>query len=228
MPRAIERFSMRDFQDACLRDAGLSLDQKDPEAKLFRDFIAGSAVGGTDLVRLTVRGYYKERIVRLLTSTVKQLATAHGEIAAPTIRTFRSRLDHVTAELGSARDDLERLRRLEDPRSRSRDPERFLETIYLQGLIATKVGEIRAFEEQKLTLEEQLSPGRTYSTAIIDRVRFPPRPVSPHVVRNVVVTGFATLLLFLVVVLFFEVFLIRPDAVEEPRRVPGLADSSSP
>ena len=226
MPRAIERLSMKDFQDACLRDAGLSLDQEDPEAKLYRTSVTGTAVGSTDLVRLTVRGHSREAIARLLASTVKQLATAHGEIAAPTIRTLRSRLDHLNAELGSSREDLGRLRRLEDLRTSSREPERFLETVYLQGLIASKVVEIRAFEEQKLTLEEQLSPGRSYSTSIIDRVRVAPRPVSPHVIRNVVVTGLATLLLFLVVLLFVEVFRIRPDAVEEPGRLPGTGQPS--
>jgi subunit length determinant Wzz-like protein len=213
--RAIERFSMKDFQDSCLRKAGLSTREGDPEAELYRSSLTGVAVGNTDLIRVTVRGFSRDAIARLLKATVDQLASTHDEIAVPTIRTLRNRLDHLTAELGLAREDLARLRRREESLNGSRDPERFIETVYLQGLIATKVGEIRAFEEQKLVLDEQLSRGRTYPTAMVDRVGFDLRPVSPHVLRNVVVASLAVLALFVVALLFREAFRTRSPAIEE-------------
>jgi hypothetical protein len=210
IPRAAERFKMRDFQNGILRRAGIPDGEDDPEAKLFRSSLRARMIP-TDLLRIEVHAYSQEKVRRLLEGAVESLRQIHEDLAVPAIQNLNQQAAQVSEALVEARRDLDALRKTEAARAERAAGVPFEASVYLAALVANKIGEVRGLEQRKLVLDEQLNPGRTYPTSVVDRVRVDPKRAAPRLVRDAAAALVGGCLLAFLIIVGWE-----PGATESP------------
>lgn len=178
--RAIERMRIRAFQDATLARIGAATTNDDPRGKLYRDSLKLRQLQGTDFVEIKVRGYSPEESARSIEITVEHLANVHAQLAAPSVERLHRQLNETDANLQRIQQGRERLLASDSLKGAINPGERFAETVYIVNLIAKTDEEIRAIEVQRAALMEQLSPTRTYPTALVEKIHVSEKPVSPR------------------------------------------------
>jgi len=205
--RAIERTKMRGFQNDVLATLKTPNDDLKPIGELFRGSIKVKQLQNTDFLEIRLRAYSPDEAKRWLEATVKQLDIAHQRLAAPSIERLRKQLEEVDQNLRRARKTRDGLQ--ESVSRRSLGPgERFAESVYNANLLVQTNGEVRALEAERAMMLEQLSPTRTYPTALVERIYVSERPVSP---RTGLIVALATLV-GLLAGIFIAYFLDGRDA----------------
>jgi len=222
VPRSVERLRARAFGDTALGKAGLSTSENDPEAKLFRDSLKINQPWNTDVIRISARARSTQRGARLLQEMIDSLRSVHDALLAPSIARYRQDLADAVADWAAARVERERLEGLRQAEKGLAPANRFSESIHLGNLIAAKTAEIQGLEQRRLQLEEALSPAKSHSVLVIDKVRVNPRPVSPKPLRNTLLGAFVGLF-----VAIFGVLLWRGARAGSAQRVPELSPSKS-
>jgi uncharacterized protein involved in exopolysaccharide biosynthesis len=226
--RAAERLRTRQFQDSCLQAAHESAGEYDPVARLYRRSLAARVVPNTDLISLSVRGYSKETSRKLLQATVDTLAQVHAEIAAPAIQNLHSTALQLAQQVREARDDIERLRRLDQARGNLPPGSQFSESAYVAGSLSTRLETLGRLQERQIGLEEQLNPARTYPTSAVDPARVDPDRTTPRLARALMIALAAGLLLGLFLALLRESLAPSLEAAREaPQAMPRVRDERS-
>lgn len=194
--RSIERMKLKTFGDAVLTELKISLDEDNPQARLYRNSLNLKVLGSTDLIRLQVRAYSRQEAISGIEATVNQLRKIHQQMAESSLSLLRQQLAKLKKDIQQVqeeRDGLDNLRLKEGPGYR------FTDKITLSQMLHSKNAELRGFEDRRFALEEQLGPGRTYATSLLDRVYAGEKPVPPQKLLVLVLSAVAGLLIGMLV-----------------------------
>jgi hypothetical protein len=166
------------FENNVLKNLGLSPNTSGSKAGLLRNAL-NVKIEKPDLLYLSIRGTSREMAEQLASATVEELKDVHAKMAEPTIARWRKELDDVTLELERASREFERLSRLLDMQSNSITDRNLYQAVLTSNILFSRETELRGFRERKHTLQEQLSPERTFSTSSWGRTEVSEQPVSP-------------------------------------------------
>jgi hypothetical protein len=189
--RVAERLNSQAFSDALKERLGYPAGDDDPRSRLIDASLRATVLERAVLVVLKVEGLSMDEARRIAEAAVAQLSEAHAPMYRPTV-------ERLTKQLGEIEDDVkriesERLRLLDtmtDNRSAVRAADRFSESVLVGNLLNIRDSELRSLRDRAASINEQLSPERTYPTGPIDRVIVADRPSYPrrsiHAVGGVV------------------------------------------
>lgn len=177
--RAIERLRMRTFQNATLSSLGIPETDIDPSGTLYRHTLNVTQLAGTDFLQIRVRAFSPEESSSWLRATVEHLATVHDGLTAPAVARLRRQSEEMQASLKRIEQIREKLLAASAAKGALQPGERFAESVYHANLLTKTDDDMRAVQTQLDLLYEQLSPSRTYPTALIDKVYVSELPVSP-------------------------------------------------
>jgi uncharacterized protein involved in exopolysaccharide biosynthesis len=166
------------FENNVLKNLGLSPNTSGSKAGLLRNAL-NVKIEKPDLLYLSIRGTSREMAEQLASATVEELKDVHAKMAEPTIARWRKELDDVTLELERASREFERLSRLLDMQSNSITDRNLYQAVLASNILFARETELHGFRERKHTLQEQLSPERTFSTSSWGRTEVSEQPVSP-------------------------------------------------
>jgi uncharacterized protein involved in exopolysaccharide biosynthesis len=189
--RAVERMKLKSFKDAVLSDLGYPLDEKNPEAGLYRGSLTAKALPNTDLIEISVRGYSRDGARRSAEVTVFYLQKIHDQLAAPTVQRLRQLLVQAEREITQAKAEREKVLKI----SGLKDEGGFMENVVLANIMIQRDGELRELEKTKMLYEEQLGPLRTYPTSLIERISVSENPVAPKKSLIILLVGIFGLVL---------------------------------
>ncbi len=178
--RAAERVNDPVFVRQLLSRLGLEPDEAGQgEAAIIVGSLKASTPKGADLLELRVSGSSADQAKATAVAAVALLADAHDRIAEPTVMRLRGQLKAAVDELDAAVRERAKLAEVFGGREVVGAGNRFAESVLLGDLLAKKDGEIREMRDRRLQLEEQLSPSRTFRTALLSDVYVPRRQTFP-------------------------------------------------
>lgn len=181
--RAVERARNPPFVEEVLRALGLTADDgmRDPTASLIRSSLRVNLRRGSDLIEIQVDGSSRGDARKHAEAFVSRLAAAHAQIAEPGIQRLRGQLKLVETELSEAAEVRKQLRDAAAALGgRAASGQKFSERVLLGSLMSEQEARIALLRESKLKFEEQLSPRRTFPTALLTAVHVPARHASPR------------------------------------------------
>lgn len=202
--RAIERMKLKSFEDTILASLKVSLEEDDPYARLYRSSLKLKLLPNTDLIEMKVRGYSREEAARWAEATVNHLRSVHEKLAEPSIDRLKSMLAEVKKDLQRAQDERAKLIENLVLKEKIGPRNRFSENVLLANIISNRDAVIRDLEQRRLSLEEQLSPVRTYPTSLLDQVYVPERPAFPKKGLTLILAGLLGLMLGVFVALLAD------------------------
>jgi hypothetical protein len=193
--RAIERMKLRPFQNDVLASLGLPTNEENRLVMQFTSSLAVRVLPNTDLLELRLRAYSREEARRWAEATVKHLQDAHQKLADPLIARLRQQLDEIKKQMQSLREQRDGLLKNADLRADIGPGNRFAENLLLSNFLLQKDAELRSFDFQRLALEEQLNPAKTYPTSLIEKVYVPEKQAYPKKVLTILIAAFAGFLI---------------------------------
>ena len=173
--RVIERLQLVPFENAILKSAGYADDSA--VARLYRKSLKLEPMPyAGPLIRLTVRAYSREQAAALALATVAQLRSVHQQLEQLPLKSARTRLAAIDADLQVALADRARLLQQSAPGSKGDAASRSIASVMLAG----KDEEIRQLRQARLDLGDRLGPIYTYGTSMPWPVYVPERPAFPN------------------------------------------------
>lgn len=176
---AAARMRLDAFEDVTLQALGVSIEDS-PQSRLFRRSLTVTNVKDTNLLEVKVRGYSREEARRFMAQIVSTLATAHEEIASPSISRLRAERERVVRELEAVARERAMLSDAMQERRALPPGTRFSENMVFIGMLAQKDTEFRQLDSQRLQFDEQLNPARTFPTSTINEIYVHRRHVFPR------------------------------------------------
>jgi len=176
--QTVDRVKGKSFQNDVLRNLGLMTGEDDSNANVFRDTLKVK-LEKSELLNLTLRGMSPDEAKLHMDAVVNELKKIHTRISVPTISRWHQELASIERELKQANTEAERLAKSLDGRSDSFNDRNFSQAALLSNILIARQGELRAFRDRKLELEERLSPERTYATDVLGRIEISTKPVFP-------------------------------------------------
>lgn len=173
--RVIERIKSRGFEKAVSARMGVPLS----EASSHRYNFNVDLMGKTELLKLRVQGKSREAAEQLARAAMVELSKTHLQMMMPTINRWREELDEVNSELKRVDIELARIKHLSDKKTSILNNENFYSAILAINILSSRDAQIRTLQERKYTIEDRLSPERTFSTTDWG-VDVSDRPVSPR------------------------------------------------
>jgi len=133
-------------------------------------------VKNSNLIEIRVKGESSKFAADLLKAVLYQLQETHQAIIGPTILRFKEELRNVTDAITANKDEVDIVKKqlLAKPRWNSYDM-----TLALI-IIKNKDNELKELSQRKATLEEMLSPMRTFSTKLVGDIYVSAGSVSPN------------------------------------------------
>ena len=177
--RVVERLKVRSFGDAVLAGLGVPRDEKNPLAHLFRHSLQVKPLPAADLIEVRVRGYSRQEASQWADAIFEKLHKIHAELAAPTIQRLKQQMAEVTQQITQTQTARDALFDVTTRLKRHGGPDAFMEQIVLANTLVMRDAELRALEQTKRVVEEQLSPVRTYPTSLMGEVYVANDPVAP-------------------------------------------------
>lgn len=187
--RVVERIKQKPFQSEVLTSAGITNDEANSKANLYRDSIKVQMLPNTDLIEIKVRGYSREEAKRNAEATLDRLAKLHEPLAKPSIQRLTQQMERVKQKINELQEARESLKNPQPHKSKADSGNRFMGSIIQTNLLVQTAGELRNLEQLELSYEEQLSPLRTYPTSRIDSTYVSEKPVAPKKGLIVVLSG---------------------------------------
>jgi uncharacterized protein involved in exopolysaccharide biosynthesis len=186
--RIAERVNSQAFAAALKARLELPPGDGDPRSRIVDDSLRASVLERAALVSVKVEGFSKDEVLRTAEAALKQLVDAHAPMYRPTVERLSTQLAEIDADV----------RRIEGERTRllatitagnplDRAGERFSESVLIGNLINIRDSELRTLRDRAASINEALSPERTYPTGPIDRVVVPERAIYPR--RSMFVVG---------------------------------------
>ena len=199
--RVVERMKLRSFEDAVLSDLGYPLEEKNPEARLYRGSLTVKALQNTDLIKIAVRGHSRGEAKRAAEATVAHLRKTHDQLAASSVQRLRQLLAQSEREIAKTKAEIEKLKMLA---LKDRPPAEggFMENVVLANITVQRDEELRELERAKTLYEEQLGPLHTYPTSPMERLSVTEDPVAPKKALAILMAGVLGLVVGVVVALF--------------------------
>lgn len=175
--RVVARVTQKSFEHDVLRRMGLSPDESNLKAGLLHDGLTVK-VEKSDLVGVRVRGASPDEAARFADAVIAELAGVHARMVEPTLLRWRGEIEEIDMELKRGGREIERLSGLFEKQLGVTQAAALSQAV-LSNILISREAELRGFRERKRTLQEQLSPERTFPTALLGKVDISARPVSP-------------------------------------------------
>jgi LPS O-antigen subunit length determinant protein (WzzB/FepE family) len=176
--QVVDRIKNKSFQNDVLKNLGISIDEDDADAELFRDTLKVK-LEKSDLINLSLRGKSPDEVKRHMDAAVNELKNIHVRMSEPTINRWRQELESIEQELKLANTNAERLAKSLGGQSDSLNDKNFSQAALLSNVLIAREEELRIFRDRKRMLEERLSPERTFATNVLGRIESSQRPVFP-------------------------------------------------
>jgi len=193
--RVVARVNLKSFEDAVLAALGISLDEKNPLARLYRDSLKIKALPNTDLIEIKVHGYSRESAKRSTEATIDYLHRIHQWMAAPTVQRMKQLLAQAEREIAQTKAEREKALKILDLKNKAITEARFMGNITLANIMIQRDNELRGLEQAKMVYEEQLDPMRTYPTSYIEKIWVSEDPVAPKKILIILMAGMLGLFL---------------------------------
>lgn len=176
--QVVDRIKQKSFQNDVLKSLGISTDEDDVNAELFRDSLKVK-LEKSELINLSLKGRSPDEVKQHMDAVVSELKNIHVRMSAPTINRWNQELEWIGQELKQANTDAERLAKSLGGQSDSLNDKNFSQAALLSNVLIAREGELRSFHDRKRMLEERLSPERTFATNVLGRIEVSQKPVFP-------------------------------------------------
>lgn len=193
--RAVERMKFRPFQEGVLKSIGISAAEASDFSVVFTSSMKIRVLPNTDLLELKVRAYSRDEAKRWAEASVKHLQLVHQKLAEPSIARLQSQFAELKRQVKEIRDERDRFLKNAELKSEIGPGNRFAENLILSNYLVQKDAELRALESQRLALQEQLDPAKTYPTSLIESVYVPEKRAYPKRTLVVLLAGFVGLII---------------------------------
>lgn len=176
----VDRLRLRAFKDRILRSVGMSDDEEDAGARLFRERLQVKQGLAADLVEIRVRGHSIEQTARLIDAVVASVIVRHRELYEPAVDKLKSRLELVGAELAGMDAQRSSLRNgLAQGTGVGGQANGTIDGVLQSYALSETDKLINALRERKAILEDSLTSLRTYPTRLAEQVFIDNKPVYP-------------------------------------------------
>lgn len=170
--RVIERMQTHEFQDAVVRDLGLSTRSR--EAHLYRASFDVDPSPYAGLLKLTLRGYSPEQAQRFVQATFGHLRRLHEGLMAEPLELARARLNQAQAQLRDATAERDRLRQaITGARERQ-------DLMLASMVLSSSNQEVRQLQQSVSDLKARLTASYSYETRLAWPIYVPDHPVYPN------------------------------------------------
>lgn len=166
------RMMLPSFAEGVLRDAGM----KPGELNAYTGTLTVTKVKEAELLAVAVRAPSAEMAKNQLKSSIAYLQKVHSEMMAASIDLNNKTLQNIAQNIKNTSADIELLRK---KLLVSHEWNTFDATL-AASILQSKSAELRSFIQQKLVLEEQISPTRTYPAKLVGDIYVSEDPVSPN------------------------------------------------
>jgi uncharacterized protein involved in exopolysaccharide biosynthesis len=113
---------------------------------------------------------------KLILESIAKLQKVHGEMMDATIGRYAKQLQILNENIQNTKAEIEVLRK----KLLANHNWNAFDATLSANVLQDKSMELRQMTEERLTLEEQLSPSRTYNTRVLGEVSVSSGPVSPN------------------------------------------------
>lgn len=177
----IQRVSFPGFVNQVLRAEHLDTQEPlDRRSALIKKSMTAAVVKGGTLIEMSVKGYSPEEAKASLLGAFQVLQAEHAALLTPSVTRMEKNLGDARISLQKIEEErtaiLEPIRKITGA---STIEKKFSESILLASLLKSSDAEVRAFRDQINSLDEQLSPYRTFNTKEVAAVYVPQRAVFP-------------------------------------------------
>lgn len=191
--RAVERMTNPSFMHEVADSGNFGTEDKSSVFLLYEESFKAKQLPNTDLIELKVRGYSREGVQALLMANVSGLRQIHDELIKPSVQNSKKNLALADRAINDVKNTMDWMqKRMMSGRVNS------TEAVPYAMLLQQKSSELQALEQRKISIEEQLSPARTYPTSLVGKIYTSNKPVSP---KKGLIIAMAALLGLLVAIL---------------------------
>jgi hypothetical protein len=176
--QTVDRVKSKSFQNDVLKNLGISTDEDDVDAELFRNSLKVK-LEKSELINLSLRANSPDEVKQHMDAVVSELKNIHVKMSEPSVKRWHQELELVEQELKQVSTEAERLAKSLGGQSDSLNDRNFSQAALLSNVLIAREGELRVFRDRKRMLEDSLSPERTFSTNVLGRIEVSPRPVFP-------------------------------------------------
>lgn len=178
----VQRVRFPGFVNQVLQAEHLPSDETMSErSRLIKKSLTTSIAKGGSLLEMSVKGHSPEEAKSNLLAAFQVLQAEHGELLLPSVTRLGKNLADARASLQKIEDErVAVLEPIKQASSAGTIERKFSESILLVSLLKSNESEIRAFRDQINTLDEQLSPYRTFNTKAVAPVYVPRHAVYPR------------------------------------------------
>lgn len=177
----VQRMKFPGFVTQVLQSLNLPSDEsKSDHSALIKKTLTATLAKGGNLLEMTVSGYSPEEAQANLSAAFRILQNEHAMLLTPSVTKLKNNLADATASLKKIEDErtaiLEPIKKVNSAGNIER---KFSESILLASMLKSNDSETRAFRDQINSLEEQLSPYRTFNTKVVTDIYVPKRAAYP-------------------------------------------------
>jgi hypothetical protein len=176
--QVVDRIKNKSFKNDVLKSLGLSTDEDDANAKLFRDTLKVK-LEKSRLISLSLRGKSPDEVKLHMNAVVNELKNIHVRMSESTINRWHQEQEYIEQELKEANAEVERLAKSLVGQSDSLNDRNFSQAALLSNVLIGREGELLSFHDRKRMLEERLSPERTFATDVLGRIEISQEQVFP-------------------------------------------------
>jgi hypothetical protein len=183
--QTVERVRLPYFQNEVLRARGADPgDEDSPIVELVRSGMNAVAVPSDNAVRLVVQGFSPEQAKAYMKEMQRAMLRIHEHTFKANTEFIRVSLTQVQADRAPIQKSMERLSAMVDQKANSKNGGKdAAESLLLLSLLDKARRENNDALAQERELNDQLNPGRTFTSKVLSDITVSPDPVKPRTGR---------------------------------------------
>jgi len=185
-PLVARRVETPGFKLEVLKSLGMKPSVVDPKSALFLETLAAQVINGTDLVQLSIRAYSRADAIRQLQATLDLLRSRESSVMEARTKMLRERLaaiDDYSQSLKALQASVVRSiteRSKAGHRAGTENNEETLTAALARSLIRELSAQVLQLRQERIEVEQQLSPTQTYPAQALEPVYADEEPVRPR------------------------------------------------
>ncbi|MGB7195308.1 hypothetical protein [Collimonas pratensis] len=185
----VQRIKFPSFVTEVLQSQNLPSDEsKSDRSALIKKTLTATLAKGGNLLEMKVSGYSPEEAQANLSAAFQILQNEHAMLLTPSVTKLKNNLADVTASLKKIEDERSAiLEPIKKANSAGTIERKFSESILLASMLKSNDTETRAFRDQINSLDEQLSPYRTFNTKAVTEIYVPKPAAYPKKIIGVLI-----------------------------------------
>jgi uncharacterized protein involved in exopolysaccharide biosynthesis len=171
----VTRMMLPSFAKGSINSAGTKSDEL-YSLKNYYKTVKATQIKGADLIEVKLRGPSAEKVNDIIRSVIANLQKTHTEMMAVSIERNKKQFQLLSDDIKKVSLESELLKK----KLLATHNWNAFDATLSATLLKDKTTDLRDMIQRKLTLEEQLTPSRTYTTRLVDEVYISEGPVSPN------------------------------------------------